>query len=73
MIPRSHYINKIRELGYTFKERKKRIAIWRKQGGTHFISVPHTELLEEEFVISTLRQAGCNDDDIKALITAATS
>ncbi len=73
VIPRSHYINKIRDLNYTFKERKKRVELWRKRGSTHYISVPHTELLEEDFVISTLRQAGCADADIRAFIASATS
>ena len=73
MIPKSHYINKLRQLNYTFKETKKRVDLWRKQGGTHYIAVPRNELLEEEFVISSLRQAGCNDSDITGFIAAATS
>lgn len=73
MIHRDHYINKIRELNYKFKERKKRISLWRKQGGTHYISIPHTDLLEEEFVISTLNQAGCSKEEIQTFISSSTS
>lgn len=71
MIPKSRYINKIRELGYTFKDRQKRTELWRKQGGVHFISVPIRDLLEEQFVALTLRQAGCTIDEINLFISAA--
>lgn len=73
MIPRSHYINKIRELNYTYKSRQKRTDLWRKRGGTHYISVPLSDKLEEEFVVATLRQAKCHDDEIRAFINAAKS
>ena len=73
MIPRSHYVNKIRSLNYTYKSRQKRTDLWRKRGGTHYISVPQSELLEEEFVFSSLRQAGCNEDEIRAFIASAKS
>ena len=71
MVRRQTYINKIRELGYTFKHERKRIFLWRK--GMHFIYVPKSELLEEDFVKSTLRQAGLTDEDIQAFIRCAHS
>ena len=67
VIPKSQYVNKIRSLGYTYKSRQKRTDLWRKTGGTHYISVPLTDSLEEEFVSSSLRQAGCSDEEIKNL------
>ncbi len=73
MIPRSHFINKIRALGYTFKTRQKRTQLWRKRGGTHYLSVPLSDRLEEGFVVSSLRQAGCKDDEIRAFIASAKS
>ena len=36
----AEFINKTRELGHTFKTRQKRTQLWRKRGGTHYISVP---------------------------------
>lgn len=44
--------------------------MWRKRGGTHRVFVPLTDSLEDEFVISSLRQAGCTDDEIKAFVAA---
>ena len=70
MVRRENYVNKIRALGYTFKSQQKRTYLWRKTGGTHFIAVPMADLLEDEFVLSTLRQAGCKDDEIHTFIAA---
>ena len=71
MVPRENFINKIRSLGYTFKSQQKRTYLWRKTGGTHYISVPMADKLEEEFVTSALRQAGLQDSEIRAFIASA--
>ncbi|MBI3105476.1 MAG: hypothetical protein HYY95_07885 [Candidatus Rokubacteria bacterium] len=71
MIPRQHFVNKLRELNYTYKTKQKRTELWRKRGGTHYISMPLSDLLEEEWVTSTLRQAGQTQDDIRSFIAAA--
>lgn len=71
MVRRDGFINKIRELGYTYKSTQKRTYLWRKVGGTHYISVPKAELLEDDFVTSVLRQAGCTDDSIRSFIASA--
>lgn len=68
MVRREAFINKIRELNYTYKRRQKRTELWRKRGGTHFILLPMRDLLTEEYVTSTLRQAGLSDDEIKTFI-----
>ena len=38
------------------------------KGGTHYIFVPTADLLEDEFVNSSLRQAGQRDDEIREFI-----
>jgi hypothetical protein len=73
VISKQHFINKIRELGYTFKRQADRVDLWRKKGGTHYIAVPRSDQLEDEFVSSSLRQAGCTRDDILNFISAAKS
>jgi hypothetical protein len=70
MVRRENFINKIRELKYTFKTRQKRTQLWRKVGGTHRLSVPLCDLLEDDYVSSTLLQCGCRPDDIKAFLAA---
>ncbi len=71
MVRREHFVNKLRALDYTFKDERKRVRIWRKRGGTHYISVPKCDLLEETYVHSTLRQAGCQEAEIQAFIKSA--
>lgn len=73
MIAKQSFVNKIRELGYVYKRQQKRTDLWRKSNGTHYISVPRSDKLEEEFVISALRQAKVPDDDIKSFIAATRS
>jgi hypothetical protein len=70
MVRRENYINKIRSLNYTYKDRQKRTDLWRKVGGTHYISVPLCDLLAEEFVRSTLRQAGESPEAIETFVAS---
>ena len=71
MVRREKFVNKIRSLGYTFKSQQKRTYLYRKAGGTHYIPVPKADLLEDEFVNSSLRQAGCSQDEIRAFLADA--
>ena len=70
MVTRESFINKIRELNYTYKTLQKRTELWRKIGGTHRMSVPRCNMLEDEYVMSTLRQAGCSEEEIKRFISS---
>jgi len=73
MVSKESFVNKIRKLNYTFKSQQKRTDLWRKKGGTHCIFVPLKDELEDEFVISALRQAGENDKEIQAFMSSARS
>lgn len=73
MVRRDAFINKIRELKYAFKSQQKRTYLYRKTNGTHFIPVPKADLLEDEFVISTLHQAGVSQDEIKSFLASVKS
>jgi hypothetical protein len=73
MIRREHFINKLRDLGYKFKLQRKRVYIWRRTGSTHRIAVPKTDLLEESYVVSSLRQAGCSEDEINRFLASTKS
>jgi hypothetical protein len=73
MVHRQHFTHKIRELGYTYKGRKRRVHAWRKRGGSHFIMMPTNDMLEDEFVISALRQAGCDTAEINDFLRCAKS
>ena len=71
MVRRTSFINKIRELKYTYKTRQKRTDLWRKKGTTEYISLPVTELLEDEWVLHTLRQAGVSKEEAQAFLSSA--
>jgi len=71
VIPKSHFVNKLRDLGYTYKTTLKRVDLWRR--GTHFIPVRRSDNLSEEFCSSALRQALCTEQEIRDFIAAAKS
>lgn len=68
MVRRQHFISKIRDLGYVYKATQKRTFLYRKQGGTHRMSVPRSDSLDDTYVRSALRQAKCSEAEIEAFI-----
>lgn len=73
MVRREQFVNKIRELGYSYKTQQKRTYLFRRTNSTSYVSVPMADWLEDEFVSHSLRQAGCSDDAIRAFIAACKS
>lgn len=73
MVRREHFVNKIRELGFSYKTQQKRTYLFRRTNSTSYISVPMADLLEDEFVGHSLRQAGCSEEAIRAFLTACKS
>lgn len=73
MISREAFINKIRELDFTFKRQQRRTFLWRQRAGRVRIVVPKADLLEEEFVAINLRRAGLDEAAIKKFIGEAKS
>jgi hypothetical protein len=73
MVRRETFINKIRTLQYHYKSKQKRTFLYRKTGGTHYISVPMADLLEDAFVASALRQAGLSEAEIQSFLASAKS
>ena len=73
MVRRESFINKIRTLGYTYKTQQKRTYLWRQSGTTNYMSVPMSDWLEDEYVRSALRYAGCSKEDIESFIASAKS
>lgn len=73
MTRRQTYINKIRELGYEYKTTQKRTYSYRKHGTTDYIFVPMADLLTDEFVAHSLRQAGLSADEVRFFLAGAKS
>lgn len=72
MVLRNTFINKIRDLNYTLKGETRRVHIFRKKGGTHYITVHKCDKLEEDFVRSSLGQAGMSRADVDTFIAQYT-
>lgn len=68
MISKRHFVNKLKELGYQFKEQLHYQERYRKKGGTHIIHVPRKDILDEAYVRGTLRQAGVPPKEIDAFV-----
>ena len=45
MISREQFLNKLREIGYSYKGETRKSSKWKKDGGTHRVFVPKTALL----------------------------
>jgi len=73
MVRREAFINKIRDKGFVYKTTQKRTYLYKKSGTTDYISVPKADLLEDEFVVSALRQHGCSKEEIEGFIASAKS
>jgi hypothetical protein len=71
MVRRETFINKIRELGFSYKSQQAHTQLWKKKGTTERMFVPLAKLLEEDYVTGALRQAGDSEGDIKAFLAAA--
>lgn len=71
MVRREAFINKIRELNYHYKSQQLRTQLWKQKGTTNRMFVPSANLLEDDYVTGTLRQAGLNDVEIKKFLAAA--
>ena len=71
MISRDHFINKIGELKFSYKDTLKRTFLYRQAGTTNVIYVPRKKLVSEEYVTSQLRQLGCTAEEIVSFIASA--
>ena len=50
MIQRQWFIAKIRAPGYSYKSTQKRTYLYRRTGGTHYMSVPMRDKLTETYI-----------------------
>jgi len=60
-----------RDLGYQYKTTQKRTYLYRRHGTTSYVSVPMADFLTDEFVNSSLRQAGLGEQEARQFIASA--
>mgnify|MGYP001233854745 CR=1 FL=1 len=71
MVRRDTFINKIRELGFSYKSQQAHTQLWKKKGTTERMFVPLAKLLEDDYVAGALRQSGELESDIRTFIASA--
>jgi hypothetical protein len=71
VISQKRFVKKLRELNYEFKEQLHYQLRYRLKGGTHIIHIPRKDLLDEEILRSTLRQAKQSKEEIEKFIGEA--
>lgn len=69
MIRRETFYNKLGELGYRFKRQTDRVLLYKKPNNPTFVTVPRRDLIDEDYVRTTLRVCGCSLDEIERFIT----
>ncbi len=68
---RDRIIAKLRELGYAFRQDGWRMQTFRHPSTLHSIQVRKRDDIDDDFVRSVLKQAGCSKDDIEKFIKLA--
>lgn len=71
MISREQIYRRLRDDGWKFKRRAKRVEIWKKPGDPQRLTVPLCDHYEESLARVVLSQAGLTADAINAFIAAA--
>ena len=69
MIRRETFCNKLNDLKYRYKRETDRVLLYKKPGNPTFVTVPRRDLLDEDYVRTTLRLCGCSLDEIEQFIT----
>ena len=73
MIKKAFFVNKLRELDFTFVRPADRVELWRQRGSSRRVNVPRRDEIPEAHVIFSLRQCGLEEDEIRAFIQSAKS
>ena len=69
MIQRHVFINKLRDLGYHYRDQSDRMQLYRKRGGTHEVTIRRKENpLSDKYVESVLKQCGLSEADARTFI-----
>lgn len=68
MITRTQLLNKLRELGYTFSRKAKRVEVYRRPTDYHRVMISPGKQFSEAEIGITLTQCGCTKDEILRFI-----
>lgn len=66
-------LNKLRELGFSYRGKGKWNELYRRSSDGARASIPTNKLIDVAVVTSILRDAGCTEDSIRSFIQSASS
>lgn len=72
MVSRSQLLNKLRELGFEYKRRAKRVEIYKRPGSAIRVAIPMRKEHDEHAVRLLLDSAGASADEIDEFIKSTT-
>ena len=73
MVSRNAFINRLRELGYSYKDQTDKMQLWRRSRDAHMVWIRRKEdPLSAEYARQVLRQCGCSDAEIENFISTYT-
>jgi hypothetical protein len=71
MISRQQVVNRLRLANYSFKQRGKRVEIYRQKGSKQRVSLSLRDYCDEKYVTVVLAQAGLSQNQIDEFIKSA--
>ncbi len=71
MISREQVYRRVRDAGWRFKRRAKRVEIWKKPGSAQRLSLPLCDAYEEVLARIVLSQAGLTPTEVNDFIAAS--
>lgn len=73
MITRERFVNKLRELNFTFIRQADKVELWRQKGTALRVTVPRRDLIPEAHVHGQLRMCGVSEPEILSFLRDARS
>ena len=70
-ISRQQVVNRIRDEGFKYHDKRKRVELYRKKGTQEYVVIPLRDLLPETSVRIILSQAGLKTEQIDEFIASA--
>jgi len=70
-ISRQQVINRIRDEGFKYYDKRKRVELYRKKGTQDYVDIPLRDLLPETLVRVILSQPGLKSTQIDEFIAGA--
>lgn len=68
MIPRVAFCNKLSDLGFRYKRETDRVCLYKKPGNPDYVTVPRRDLIDEDYVATTLKRQGVSEEDAKRFV-----